>query len=393
MKKDIYSLLNNGQFNEEEYENINKEEFDDFTVKKIERYVKRNSKAKKKNNKVRISIAVAVCILVVGMYNSSFGTNVVASVSNMISKIDPNKNYNADYVVALGKSYSKDGVEIKLDECYRNVGQIRLVYTMNFENGVPEAVKAKERIRTNEEVVKGFSYEYVDYENNGIVKNSKVSINDWVISDLDRLNYDNYKYGIWNYESKDIKISENSITKELIFYVEGVTIKDDLNIKIEYDKIVNNAGEEIKGPWTIDYKIKAEGDVSDIPKTSLNKDYGHKFKNGSMVTIDSYANTNTGIKIFGTTIKDREMPIIRLQGVDNLGNNILMYPRNTSINTEKDTSEVLFDLYDGQSNNRQYLAEGVTNLKLRLYADNSMNSGKVGDDFIPVGEEFNVKIQ
>lgn len=101
MKKDIYDLLNNGKFKEEEYENKDKEEFNDFDIKRIENYIKKNSKVKKKNNKIKIVAAAVACVFIIGIYSSGVGTEVLASVSNMIRKIDPNKNYKSDYVEEL----------------------------------------------------------------------------------------------------------------------------------------------------------------------------------------------------------------------------------------------------------------------------------------------------
>jgi len=389
MKKDIYDLLNNGNFDEEGYENINKEEFDDLTIKKVERYVRGKSKVRKKNNKIKVVASVATVIFIVGIWNSSFGTEVLASVSNMIRKIDPNKNYKSDYVVELGNSYSENGVEVRFDECYRNRNELRLVYTMNFENGVPESIKAKERARFTDETVEGLSYEYIDYENNGNVEGCKISINDWVMSDLSSMGYYNCRYGVVSYQSRDIEINEKSIKKELIFSIDGLTIKDDLNIKIEYENMVDNSGEEIKGPWLIEHKVKAEDGVKDIVKTNLDRDYGHNFEDGNMITIDSYANTNTGIKIFGKGVSNRDKPVVtRLEGVDNLGNKICMYPISLDVGDNNTASDISFEVYDGQTGNRQPLEEGVTSLKLRLYGDLEMR-----DNFIPVGDEFTINIQ
>ncbi|MDS0525504.1 DUF4179 domain-containing protein [Clostridium sp. SHJSY1] len=392
MKKDIYDLLNNGNFNEEEYENKGNEEFNDFDIKRVEGYIKKKSNGRKRNNKIKVVAVAAACVFMIGICSSGVGTKVLASVSNMIRKIDPNKNYKSDYVVELGESYSKDGVEIKLDECYRSGGKLRLVYTMNFEKGVPESIKAKERLRTTLEPEKGHSYEYVDYENDGIVESNEVSVNDWNVNDkAHNIKIEGNTFQVigevWDCQSKDIEIGEKSIKKELVFTVVD-SIKDDLNIKIKYENIVDNSGEKIEGPWEINYKVSAEPEVNDIKKTNLDKDYGRKFQNGFTVSINSYANTNTGIKIYGKMIDENKNGfVVRLQGIDNLGNEILMYPKGAP-NNMNDKDSIEFTLYDGQTGNRQSLKEGVTSLKLRLYADKTFE-----DEFEPAGDEFTVNIQ
>lgn len=395
MKKDIYDLLSNGKFNEEEYENKDKEEFNDFDIKRIENYINKNSKVKKKNNKIKIIAAAAACVFIIGICSSGVGTEVLASVSNMIRKIDPNKNYKSDYVVEPGDSYSKDGVEIKLDECYSSGGKLRLVYTMNFEKGVPESIKAKERARATLEPEKGYSYEYVDYENDGIVESNEISVNDWNVKDkAHNMKIEGNTFQVigevWHCQSKDIEIGEKYIKKELSFSLCTPRIENELNIKVKYENIIDNSGEKIEGPWEINYKVSAEPEVNDIEKTNLDKDYGCKFNNGYTVSINSYANTNTGIKIYGKmTSESKNAFVVRLQGADNLGNKILMYPRGDSTNTN-DKDAIEFNLYDGQTDNRQSLKEGITSLKLRLYAE---KPGTLGQEFEPAGDEFTINVQ
>lgn len=395
MNKDIYELLNNGDFHEEEYENVYKKDFNDLEIKNIKKFVKKNSKAKSKNKAIKIGVAAAACILMLGICNTTIRTEVLASVSNIISKIDPNKNYESDYVVELNDSYSKNGVEIKLDRCDRNFNMVSLVYTMNFEDGVPESIKGKTYTKTTE-AYNGESVEEIVYENDGL-EGVKITVN----------GNDDYKEtGIKYCYSEDIKIEEKSITKKVIFILgdwdgEGKLLderrlKEDLNIKIEYDKIINNSGKEIKGPWVIEYKVEAESEAPKIKETKLDKDYGYTLPDGKIVTIDSYVITNTDIKIFGTELNcNNDIPIICLSGVDNLGNKIIMTPFCTE-KGEDGTRKIEFRLSQNQASSSEgsYLEKGIDSFKVSLHAFGpGLPDPEPGQRFSKVGEEFTVNVQ
>lgn len=397
MDKDIYDILNDAEFSYDELmsDKIEKTGFNDIEKKKIKRRLNK-SMSRKRHTKKKIVAIVAATISIVALLNSNVRSVVWASVTELVNKFDPSKNSSTDFVVELSDEVNQNGVNIKLNEVYRNESEIRLLYSMTFEKGVPDSVKAV-KIPSNDDSVwiqenendTISKKEFASYYNGGIV-GCNIFVNG--VNVLDSGN------DIFYSTSRDLSIDENRIEKEVIIKFNKITLENDVNIEVKYDNVMGNDGSIIEGPWKISHTVKADDSQNLIQKTSFEGKYKYTLSTGEIIDIESYANTNTGLKIFSkNSNRSENTNIVRFEGTDNLGNKILMYCRYPTWRDEGDI-EGIFQLYDGPAglyDNRPTLAEGVTSVTLTLYENNmdTFVDGNYKENWVPLGEKFTINLE
>ncbi|MGL4773933.1 MAG: DUF4179 domain-containing protein [Clostridium sp.] len=435
MKKDIYDALNDGNFNADEY--IINEELNDFEKMKI-----KNNIRKRKSRKGKKALVAVACGLVVFVgANTTTGMEVVADVVKFATGIDLSKNYDKDYIVEVDKQISHDGLNIKLDEVYRNGNELRIVYTMNFEGGVPDSVKANFKSDDDEVVnaviLDSANIELTDSMKEAVAKGDlkiiskeefdelskrreaeqlekgEVYVNGVSIYKIKKINMFNTKEEavnhmennntgkpvVWYSTIRDLSVTENTLQRELIMNLKDDTLEEDLNIQIKYNDIKLNNGDILKGEWILDHTVNKDSNTNEIQKTPLEGNINFSISDGRKVKLESFANTNTGFKIYGVDnevgVQDNKR-VIRLEGIDNLGNKIVMYPKYKDY-VEGAENKLQFTLYDGpegMTNNRLKLEDGVTSIKFRMYEDKvEFKNGQYNQTFIHVGDEFEVKLK
>lgn len=397
VNKNFYDMLNDGDFSAPEIDDIERENFNDIEKKKIINKIRKNKKDKYFGSKL-IKIATVIGLMISISLIVPFSRNIVlAKVNEIVTYIDPSKNYYNDYIASLDKEVVTDGVKIKLDEFYRGDGDIRLAYTLTFNEKVPDSVKAKGSLKNS---IYAFDFEgkpiykeSMSYENGGF-SSEEVYINNKELIDL----YNDKEYvrelGILYCISRDISITDKSIQKEFIIYGVGEKIKHDLNIVIKYKDIKLGLFNKLKGNFNVEYTVKAEEKVEPVKKEKLEQECN--LDDGSKISLGSYSNTNTGLKIYGEDSEwSAERGCVRLQGYDNLGNLMIMYPHSTSTATSG-KSDCIFEVYDGVADtmiDRKTLGKDVTEVKLRMYQDVSTWDGAAWHfKWVPVCDEFTINL-
>ncbi|MGL5152368.1 MAG: hypothetical protein ACRC7N_17565 [Clostridium sp.] len=149
-----------------------------------------------------------------------------------------------------------------------------------------------------------------------------------------------------------------------------------------------NDGTTIKGEWEVKELIKKDED-NKVNIIKLDNEINVETSKGSNINIDGYSRSNVSFKLYGN-IDNTASEVILLKGVDNLGNEVIMYPR------FKGDKEVSFNFYDGPSgmtNNRLNLSKDISSLRLRVYEEKYINvSGKIVSEEVGIGEEFEINI-
>ena len=122
--KDNFKLLNNIEMDLDKYEDLNIDK--DKLKKKMRTQIKTKNKFKK-----NISVAASICIVgiglsSVGVLNKSLAYNVpiLGSMLQMIQNSLNNNDNLLDSYTEVNKSFSKDGLTVKIDKVVYSKNQI-----------------------------------------------------------------------------------------------------------------------------------------------------------------------------------------------------------------------------------------------------------------------------
>jgi len=337
MAKNIYDMLNDNSINLEELE---KEGFNDIEKRRIKnRFKKTIHKGRNRKNK-GVAVAVAAGVLAVTLFGTNIGNEAVAKIRLMAFDIGNYLGTNkdlSDYKTIVGKTITKDGVTIQLNEVILNKDELIVSTTLKLDTKLEEPG----HIRTAETV-------YINGKNIfGGAGGSSKQIDDYTMEDV--MSY---------------KLNEE-------------IPNGDLNVKIEYENAYINEVEKRKGPWL--FEFKTNGDQLAIETAESNIDYDFKLENGNKVILEKYTSNAVGQKIYYSAEGKGITYDIELRGKDDLGN------------------EIMFKL-TSQSHGKGIMkgfniSDDAKTLTLMPYAVAfPKESGKMSNDFKQVGEEFTIEI-
>lgn len=377
-------------------------------------------------NKKIMSITTAVGISTL-MVLSSVGGVTKAWASN-------NTSVN-DYFNNLEES----GAKIEINDAVRDRGLVKIVYTMTFKEGVPDSIKNKESFgnedsegmkstihtlaNTMKKIAKEKNLEYclemdgdalmwvatplsVDKDFEPVlydyfraqhesgrqkIEGFDIKANGISITNKDLKGEESADIGIWYYTFKDLEVTENTIKKQVIINLNESKGKKDIPIEIGYTDIKKNNGGIISGQWKLEHLIKGEDESAQVEKKDLNVDY--KVSNGQEVKFNQYSyNSDRMLKLYAThnnIPQDWELDrLVRLEGKDNLGNKVIMYPSYPNYDSNSTKLEAEYGLYSGPGEvGIEQLDPNATSVTLNLYeqesdwVNNIFKWNKVGEEF------------
>jgi len=337
MAKNIYDMLNDNLINLEELE---KEGFNDIEKRRIKKKFKKTiHKNEDKKNK-GVAVAVAAGVLAVTLFGTNIGNEAIANIRLMASDVGNYLGISkdlSDYKTAVGKTITKDGVTIQLNEVILDKDELIVSTTLKSDTKLEE----DGIIATSEDV-------YINGKN--ISSGSGGSSN---------------------------QIDDYTMESVISYGLDEEIPNGDLNIKIEYGNAYIDGVEKRKGPWL--FEFKTNGDQLAIETIESNIDYDFKLENGNKIILEKYTSNAVGQKIYYSVEGKGGTYDIELRGKDDLGN------------------EVKFNLtreaYGKGIMKGSKTSDDAKTLTLTPYAVAfPKESGKMSNDFKQVGEEFTIEI-
>lgn len=338
MEKNIYDMLNDNSINIKELE---KEGFNDIEKRRIKKkFEKIIHKNKNKRNK-GVAVAVAVGVLAITMFGTNIGNEAVANIKLMVSDIGNYLGTNkdlSDYKTIVGKTITKDGVTIQLNEVILDKDELIVSTTLKSDTKLEES----RTVSTSE-------YIYINGKN----------MSSGAIGEDNQID----AYTIESIRSYDLN-------KEIP--------KGDLNIKIKYVNVYLHGSENKRtGPWTFEFKTNR--DQLAIDTTESNIDYDFKLENDNKIILEKYTSNAVGQKIYYSVEGEGDTYDIELRGKDDLGNEIRF--------------NLTREAYGKGIMKGAKISEDAKVLTLTPYAVAfPKESGKMSNDFKQVGEEFTIEI-
>jgi len=344
--KNIYELLNQVEFNIDDYEEM---ELSDIEKKKLKHKFK-ESRRKRADFKRLGAIAAAFALAIVVFSQTSIGRNVYASAQSKISEVSYSigkalgieRNIET-YENIINQIVEDEGVEVKLTGVIIDKDELILSTVVNTNKSVD-----------------GFHFDYDIYINGKKLRNYGMTGTSGAIDD-----------------SKTMFFSVNS------FDAKGIDLYETLDIKVVLKNLncfsVNKSDEIIKGKW--EFEFTASGNELAGNSYTLPLDYSFNIDNTAYI-LEEFRYNPVNQKIFGK-IKNQSMDSyqVDLRGQDNLGNEVVFYL--TSVSGE----EIVFKYENIYGD----LSEKITSITLTPYAAKlPEKSGRASNDYKQVGEEFTI---
>ncbi|WP_160688244.1 DUF4179 domain-containing protein [Clostridium sp. C2-6-12] len=350
MNNNIYSMLNEGNINLEEYE---RKDFNDIEKKNIMNNFRKSISKKKscKRNIVAAGLAVALMVTL-------FGTNVgvqaltktlqIAGVEDIGRFLGIQKNLD-DYKTVINKVISNNGVTVQLNEVILDGDELTVSYNVIYDKKLSEIYG--ENQSEDNQAWHGF---------NGISINGK------------ELNTGG--------GGGSRSIDEYTIQSVLTYDIGELDLSGDLDIKlscspVEVNRDINNKSNK----WG--FEFRTNGDLLKIDTKELSLNNKFIMENGTEYTLQKYTSNAVGQKIYASVSNFKMKPTydISLKGTDNLGNKVEFYASHSS----KDNA--LFKIENIYGN----LNENAKILTLTPYAAKyPEESGKMDEEYKQVGEPF-----
>lgn len=288
MKNNIYKDLNNLNGNIDDYKTIEMSEFEKAKFKQ-------NFKNKRRiNMKKRILKIAAAFILLFGISKTNIGESVYASAKSTLDSVSYSISYGlygnkkiTPYATVIGKTVSKNGIDIKLNECLIDKDQLIISSLVDLNDEKYDTFLMDTTLYINGKKIR---YESMTGSMGAIGENSNI-FNDTRILNIPDIS---------TKENLDIKIVFSDFTKENL---ENPIIE-----------------EKVKGKW--EFEFTSSG--AELAKNTKVYNIGKTFEiEGNTFTIDEMTLNSVTKHIYGTFDKEGYNYLIELRGKDNLGNNVL----------------------------------------------------------------------
>ncbi|SCG81692.1 hypothetical protein DW1_0071 [Proteiniborus sp. DW1] len=344
--KNIYELLNQVEFNIDDYEKV---ELSDIEKKKLKQRFKEGRR--KRLDFKKLGAITAALALTIGVFSqTSVGKSVYASAQSKITEIS----------YSIGRAL---GIERNIEPYENIVNQI--VENKGVEIKLTGVIIDKDElilstiVNTNKPV-DGFFFDYDIYINGKKLRDYGMTGSSGAIDD-----------------SKTIFFTANS------FDVKGIDLYETLDIKVVLKNLhyylVGESDEEIKGKW--EFEFTASGNELATTSYTLPLDYSFDIDNTTYI-LEEFRYNPVNQKIFGK-LKNQSTDSyqVDLRGHDNLGNEVIFFL--TSVSGE----ELVFKYENIYGD----LADEITSITLTPYAAKlPEESGRMSNDYKQVGEEFTI---
>lgn len=352
--KNIYELLNEMDFDIEEYE---KEELNDLEKEKLKNNFN-ESREKKFNFKRFGSIAVSLLLTIGVLSQTSLGKEVYATTESKLSEITYSianalgiERDIAKYSNVINKTIENNGVEVKLTDVIIDKDEFIFSTIINTNNPAD-----------------GVDFDYDIFINGKKARLYGASGGSRKIDDSEELFSTDYAVDV-----KDIDIKEDLdvriVLKNLSYYTYG---------EDEWSEDLNKITNKIRGKW--DFKFNASGNELTANTYLLPLDYSFNIGEQNY-KLEEFRYNPVNQKIYGKieNIDVNNSNDIELRGYDDLGNKVEFY-----LSTSDKKSFIL-----KYSNLVGDLSDKVTSITLVPYAvEYPKKSGKMPNNYKVVGEEF-----
>lgn len=172
-------------------------------------------------------------------------------------------------------------------------------------------------------------------------------------------------------------IDEHTTETVMTYHLDDVDTSRNLNIIIRF-----NGYEETRGDW--EFKFSADGEQLSIDTAAIALTHQYQLPDGSNITLTKYTSNAMGQKIYYTTDGNKNDYDMLLKGTDDIGNPVSFYVSNS----DKKGGKFVFDNLDGN------LSDNAKSLTLAAYAVKMPEtSGKMSDDYQPMGDPFTITIK
>lgn len=231
MKNNIYDMINDGQF---ENENYDIEVLSDVEKKKYKTNVRKSIGGREMSRRKYKGIAAAVifAVLGTGFLGTDVGAQVMIEVSESIgSALRVDKNID-DYKTVINKCVSDNGINIQLNEVVLDRNSLIISAAISSEKKLEE-------------------YESYDAEESVYINNKKVKITGATGSSRNIDEYTTESVMEYDLDSLD----ESDLTGEL-------------NIKIIYTSVSINHENRVRGKWKFEFKTNGDALKIDTYKTA-----------------------------------------------------------------------------------------------------------------------------
>ena len=386
----------------------NKIELDEFSRQKIYSKIKEKAYSNKKDykkkvwNYKKISSIVAVCACAIMVFKIP---GVQASLQNTINKFASwiSGNSKDDYYEEIDSSVGNNGFKLKIINAQRRYEEVKIRYEIEFpvnlENFVDINVYYNYKRDTNKPKKNNSKNEMIDSE---LFASRNIYINGVSYDYIKSVDY-KFDAGISYVSVENIKLIKNKLVQELVIIPQEEHTKDDINIKLEFNKF-KICNEEYEVNLKQEYTLKGKQDLNNKIEI-IPIDYSVKIDEKNKLDFYGYSYTKTGIKLYSKFTGEEDfMRIIKLIVEDDAGTLYLMYPwwtnqkyLNDEVNNESvsDGNEdnlikndiLVFELYDGVAAEKiwgyqMYWNDNIKNLNINVFVENEY------DIYIPINEEY-----
>ena len=348
MKDNIYDMINDGQF---ENENYDIEVLSDVEKKKYKTNVRKSIGGREMSRRKYKGIAAAVifAVLGTGFLATDVGAQVMIEVSESIgSALRVDKNID-DYKTVVNKCVSDSGVNIQLNEVILNKNQLIISTDISSDKKLEE-------------------YESYHPQEIVYINNKKVKITGATGSSR---NIDEY--------------TTESVMEYDLDSLDESDLTGDIDVKIVYTNVSTFSENTIRGKWK--FEFKTNGDALKKDTYEKNLDYEFLLDNGQKITLEKYTSNAVCQNIYASVenVNKKESYDILLKGHDDIGNEVEFY-------VSRGRKGYLDFKYDNYHKN---IDDNAKILTLTPYAVKMPEqSGKMpdSDEYVKVGDEFTIDI-
>lgn len=348
MKDNIYDMINDGQF---ENENYDIEVLSDVEKKKYKTNVRKSIGGREMSRRKYKGIAAAVifAVLGTGFLATDVGAQVMIEVSESIgSALRVDKNID-DYKTVVNKCVSDSGVNIQLNEVILNKNQLIISTDISSDKKLEE-------------------YESYHPQEIVYINNKKVKITGATGSSR---NIDEY--------------TTESVMEYDLDSLEESDLTGDIDVKIVYTNVSTFSENTIRGKWK--FEFKTNGDALKKDTYEKNLDYEFLLDNGQKITLEKYTSNAVCQNIYASVenVNKKESYDILLKGHDDIGNEVEFY-------VSRGRKGYLDFKYDNYHKN---IDDNAKILTLTPYAVKMPEQGGKmpdRDEYVKVGDEFTIDI-
>lgn len=334
MKKNIYELLNEVETDLSEYQD---ELLTELENKRIKKKVMGNMK--KKNSGKKIVAAACVCLCAVGLAAGPLKGEVQAAMKYVSYTIANSLGIQKDlspYESVLNQSVSDAGVTITLNSVILDENELVVSTTEVYDRELKE--------------------------NDTSTISGSIYINGRDVST--------------GASGGTAQADPHTMESVMHYDINGL----DTSSKLDFELVFSDR--EGSGNW--EFAFEADGSKLSIDTFRLALDETYELPDGTQVVLSEFTNNALGEKIYFTYNTERCNYDMKLEGTDDLGNEVSFYLSRAG------SGKGRFNIDDL----RPHIGEDASSVTLTLYAvEFPKESGKMSNDFQQIGEAFTINLK